>query len=339
MKATKICFIIVFVILLASCKVEGITGIGSINSWTLKMNDEIDSTITNEIEKLDEILVESIKNGDINDLTRICTGELTEIIAEDNYAFMPTVSELINDFDYEYMDKYYCTFARTANEIVTVAELSSDSFYLYLTPKSKSIYVTLSTFQLETTELLMANVYIEQEGEWKLDTSMFSEYSSQGMNALDYYEKAKELDEEGSIIPAYIYTATSVDLLNLSSIVSYKQAYEIKEYANYISEKANKTYDFPIKFGTEEGIEVIGISRQITLEGYFPKIMYITDIELNDENEEAIKAQVYAHIPEIEEYFTGLGDEFEYYVYCGYNELPVDENKQYSIYTTIVEQN
>ena len=53
-------------------------------------------------------------------------------------------------------------------------------------------------------DYLLATVYVKEQSEWKLNRFALKDYSYDGMNAIDLYEKAKSLDAQGYKIPAIL---------------------------------------------------------------------------------------------------------------------------------------
>lgn len=327
----------IIIVILLFCL--ALSGCPKLQQWILQRNDEIDQDLLDEMYMVDAEVIESLKNADIDNFSSKCSDELFEVANADELGeFVILCSKNIGDSEYKYKDMFYCRFKSISDEVWTVFQLSNYDVQLNLIPVNKNIFVSMILFDKGDYEVLLSIQYIWKNEVWEIASIDVREHSYGGMNAMDYYEKAKEQEEEGLLLPAAVNVYAAYQMHQLSSFANYYEVNDIIVYADEVNKKFGQNYTFPIVFDIDGStFEVFSIESKLTLQGYFPKINYIMDITAIDENSEEIEVQAELLHKEIIEYFSGLDEEFDCIIYTGYNDYPTDPNKTYNSYTTIFE--
>jgi hypothetical protein len=186
---------------------------------------------------------------------------------------------------------------------------------------------------------MISSVFKKEENEWKLYTIYFNDYSYYGMNAIDIYNKAKELAEKESIIPAALIMSRCNNILRPAPFLQYNIQMEIMNFYNDLMSKVQKEYTFPKEIKTSTGsIELFGINIEMTTEDFMPDIKYVTKLDISKDNEANIKKEANEIHDDVMGMFSGLEENFDVFLYRAYSEPPIDPQKKYSGYGTVIEK-
>ena len=198
------------------------------------------------------------------------------------------------------------------------------------------MFVSLRKSNSNKHDYLLAIVYVKEQGEWKLDRYALKDYSYDGMNAIDLYEKAKSLDSQGYKMPAISYGILSAVTLHPASFLHYKKESEITDFFKKLSVDVKNEYTFPQKLKSHNNLEIYSFTVRTDIEGVIPVVRYVTNIELS--KKEAIDKEVNDINDEVISLCPGMKENFKQLIYEAYSEEPLDSKKTYNYYRTTVEQ-
>lgn len=320
---------IIFTVFITSCS----TGAGVTQ---VKYNSEIDKEILESVKILDDKVLESVKNRDADKILEISSeafkkdsGKLNELL--DN------INKSVKDKSFDYQARYYCKVNKIGDYNFTINDLKDDPFCITVDAMSPDIFVSLIKSTSNSDDSLVTLIYIKEQGEWKLRTLYFGDYSLNGMNAIDLYEKAKSLEAEGYKIPANIYAGVSNRLLRPASFLQYKKESEIKDYSKKLYESIKNEYTFPQKLKNTDNVEIYAFDvKYIADKGIVPIIKYTTGIKLSNKKE--IEKEANDINDEVNSLYPGMKKNFKSFLYEAYSEPPADSKKTYNCYRTEVEQ-
>lgn len=299
-------------------------------------NEGIDNTIRDEIEKLDRIVIDSLKNLDKDALIGISSPLFTDNTV-DLDGFLSMINQAIGSTSFDYKEKYYCKQQKVGQYTATVSSLSEDDpFFVTVDVDSPEVYVSLMKSDSGIIDYMLTNVYIKEDGDWKLISLYCGEYSYHGMTVVDLYKKAKELDESGHQLPALMYAGLYSNMLRPAPHVQYKIEGEIKAFSKQIYEDVSQSYTFPQKLDGGNGVEIYGIELIVVKDDFIPMIKYITNTGTDDAaNSEKEAHDIHA---ETMSKLEGVKECFDIFLYRAFSEPPIDPSKQYPCYTTVVEK-
>lgn len=202
---------------------------------------------------------------------------------------------------------------------------------------NKDIFVSLIKSTSNKKDYLLTLIYIKENNEWKLRTFYAGDYSMNGMNAIDLYEKAKSLEAQGYKVPANIYMGLCSKLLRPAPFIQYKKESEITDYSKKLVQSINNEYTFPDKLKNTNNVELYGFRVEYTKnDGIIPVIRYVTSIKLG--NKEELQNEANNMNTEVTNKYPGLKENFKYILYEAYSEPPTDPKKTYNDYRSGVEQ-
>ncbi|GLB52613.1 hypothetical protein NBRC110019_16530 [Neptunitalea chrysea] len=245
---------------------------------------EINEELKAVISKLDNKVIGSLLSNDRGLVEIFMTNEFKE-------ASKGAIDTLYKDFqiagikpDHKVFTQYYIIKKETDSLKVTSKDAGVNTYSLSVYMPFKENFMSLLLVDNGKDYFLLINGYGKVDGEWKLNTMHFGEYTIGYKTAIEWYEKSLKEHNEGYLLDA-------VNSLLLSSRVAYpggsiweySKAPEIKAFYTKTLQEANKTYKFPIVIDTlETEPRIINISLKRLDNEYYPVIKYYTSVDLND---------------------------------------------------------
>ena len=328
MRNVLLSILIIFTLFITSCSV----GVGD---TITQHNSEIDNTILDPIKILDDKVLESIKNNKPDEILEISSEDFKKNSGNIK-EFIGSINESTKDKTFDYKDRYYCRVDKIGKYSFSVETSPNDSFYVNLEAVSKDIFVSLIKSNSNSNDYLLSLVYIKEQNIWKLQSINVGEYSYDGMNAADLYEKAKLLDGKEYKVPAALYSVLSSKLLHPAPFLQYKNESEITNYNKKLLESLKNDYTFPQDLKYANNIKIYGFDVRDVKEGIVPVIKYTTNIKLS--NKEAIEKEANDINNAVTIQYPGMKENFKFFLYEAFSEPPVDSKITYNCYRTKVEQ-
>lgn len=328
MRKVLFALLVMCLLLMAACS----TGAGTFITYH---NNEIDKEILNDIETLDNEVINCIKNNNSDGLVEIFSEDLKKE-AGDVEKLISKVIEPFKEKAFSHVDRYYSQVKKLGNYDFTIATFEDDPFYINITDaKSNDVFVSLIRSDSKVNDCLLSLIYIKEKNVWKLRNLSIGDYSVNNMTAIDFYEDAVSLESKGQKIPATLYMITANKLLRPAPFLQYKKENDIADYQKKLFENVSKEYVFPQKLSEHSGVEIYGFDIRILNEGAIPVIKYLTQI---DENDGAGTEKEAREInKEVSNLYPGLNENFKILLYEAYYEPPIDSQKTYKCYRTVVE--
>lgn len=327
MKKVMLVSIIVLAVIMSSCSFGG-------GAVVTSRNDEIDQAVLDAITAIDDQVIENIKNNDADAIFEMSSEDLKK--ESSNIAnVIGEIHEIAKDQSFAYQGRYYSKVKKLGDYSFTVNTLDNDPFFIHMNAVAPEIFVSLLKTNSDINDCLLSLIYVKQESDWKLWTLFIGEYSYHGMTAADLYEKAKTTAAQGTA-PAALYLVLSNRTMHPSPFLQFKIEDEITEYSKEIIDSLNQESAFPIELKNASNAEIYGLDIRVVQEGFVPVIKYNPGIDISKEDE-VDKTARDIH-PEVTGLFSGLKENFHFFLYEAYSEPPADPNKEYQCFRTIVEQ-
>jgi len=225
----------------------------------------------------------------------------------------------------------------TLNSSSPVVIFSDNNDYsLSLTGKGE-MFLSIILIPHGCIDSLLFIIYDNNNEDWEIQTIYLGDYQFYGMDANDMYNEAIRLKNESRIVSAYQYAYSSGLIIRPAPFFQYTNESEIMDDMNALVEEVNNTYDFPITLKSS-GVEVFGISSQVTQQDIVPVFMYLTEFDADgsEESAAAIRQEAHQIHEEVMNVFVGLDQDFDIFLYKAYNEYPSDPDKEYYAYSTII---
>jgi len=329
MKKVLIGLLFIITLFSTSCTFGG----GSVTTFR---NNDIEKETIDTIKVLDDKVLESIKDNDVDKVLDISSKSIKNDSAKLK-ELLKNINESAKDRSFDYKDRYYCKVNKVGKYNFTIGTLEDDPFYIKVDALSTDVFVSLIKSNSKINDYMLSLIYIKEQGEWKLNTFYFGDYSYQGMNASELYKEAKSLNSKGYTVPAGLYLSLSSRLLRPAPFLQYKEESEIVSYGKNLQDSIKKNYGFPKKLESASEIEIYGLDVQCVKEGLLPVIKYTTNTELINEN--AVKKEANVIDKEVINLYPGMKETFKFFLYEAYSEPPVDPKIKYNCYRTVVNHN
>lgn len=285
--------------------------------------------------ELSKQILDSIQKNDVQNIMSVTSDD-----AQQNSAEMEGVLEKINmtaQNNFKQLDNYYLTFSKTdTNRTPIIPNIPNYPYLFYVVPVSNEMAVLFSTVDNGSLTYLLTQIYALKNDEWKLYCLTFGEYAISGMKASDINSKMLKLQEDGFIVPAALYAQILEALVPPDIIMQYPDTVVVEYDIRDIKEQANLEYRFPITLKTERGdFEIISLQAGGYREGIGCTISYISHYSI-EENKTALENEGKAILDAIDQYIPGMTENFDVFLMEAYEEQPVNQNKEYASYTTVI---
>lgn len=309
------------------------------STYTMAKDDDIASHIIDEMKRLEDIILESLKTNNGNLLVDISCSELKQNTANLK-SFVTQINQGIGNSKADSFSRYYCTIETTKNIGSQIIDVTGENeFILHFGELTGEVCVSLLKLEFKGNEKLISSIFTKQDDRWQLYMIHFNDYSYYGMNAIDLYNKSKALAEEGSLVPAVLIMSACSNVLRPAPFLQYNGQMEIMDFYNDLMGKAQKEYKFPMEIETPTGsVELYGFNVEMTTRGFMPDIRYVTKLDLGKDNEASIKEEANEIHDDVMAMFKGLEENYEVFLYRAYSEPPIDPNKKYNGYGTVIEK-
>lgn len=333
MKKALLILFTIFTLILSSCSnVVGLTG-ASVENIT--HDKDINKKILDSIKTLDDQVLDDIKNNNQDKILEISSDEFKKNSANSKDLF-DNISKLVKDKSFEYQDRYYCESSKIGKVNFPI-NTKDNLFTINLEAISKEMFISLIKSNSKTDDYILALIYVKEQDQWKLQTLHCGSYSFEGMNAVDLYEKAKSIDSQGYKVPAAIYLNLSKTILSPAPFIRYKKENEINDYNKQLFDYFKNNNHFPEELKNFNNIKIYGFDvKYVNGSGIVPFIKYVTNTELS--NKEAIQKEANDINSDVIGQYSGMKENFNNFIYEAYSESPVDPNKTYKDYRTLVKQ-
>jgi hypothetical protein len=332
MNKTKITLLfLAFILLLGSC-----TGAGT---YKALFDKDIDEQISSKITELDNIILQAILDNDTESAKSLFSGELIDsgIDIESLFSEIRAHEEGRNHERYK---NVYVKMDRVGEHRPVVAESLNDENGMIITFSgyTKEMYVSMIKSTDESSENLFYIEYIKQKGQWQVYRLNYGSLTRFGMDANDIYQKSRTLYGEGYDIPAALYSDAFDVLIKPVPYIQYKNEEMMVNFFDGLKEEVSLNYEFPVELSENSGKQIYSIELRALKQGYVPIINYVTQTQLGDANQEKLLNEAYSINAEIDEVFPGFAKSFDYFLYKAFNEPPLNQEKDYASYASIVEK-
>lgn len=286
-------------------------------------NERIHKEKREEIKILNDKLFKGIMNNDITGVKALMADKLIEKDGSEIEKSIKYINSSFKSGSYKILDEYYVTNSTTGLNNTLVSDVSGDNGYvLNYQAMNDDMYVSLLLPTGINNDLLITVIYGKYNDQWKINILQFGQYSLFKKTAPDYYKLAQESYRRSYLIDAVNYITLANQCLNpANEIFKYKKEKEITDFYAKLIKEANTKYTLPM---TIENIDtkpkIFRIFPQITNEGFFPMVYYLSSIDLKDTK--ALKNENEKVKIEVSKLFKGIDKDKKNVFYAAFNEIP-----------------
>lgn len=306
--------IILVFLILQSCN------LGTSGTWK---NENIELEKREEIKLLNDKLLKSIINNDISGVKALMSDKLLENAGNNIDKLITNISTSFKADSYKILDQYNVHNSTTGiNNTLTSGTSENNDYTIDYLALNKEMYVSLLLPNGLDSKLLITVIYGNYDDQWKINILHFGQYSLLNKTAPDYYNLAKESYNKSYLIDAVNYISLSKQCLRpANEVFKYKDEKEINDFYDKTINEANSKFTFPITItNIDTKPKIFRIFPQMTSEGYFPMVYYLSSINLH--NKEALKIENDKVKKEVGALFRGIDKNKKNVIYWVFNEMP-----------------
>ncbi|MDR3714860.1 MAG: hypothetical protein P4L51_18775 [Puia sp.] len=304
----------------------GIFFLYSCHSSSTWMDDHIDRGTKSEIDKLNAQIVESLSAGDYGKSVGVFSDKLKETDKGGHFdSLFAQAKDRVLLSGFRIRNQFYVKSPGKTKEISLMSGGKGDHDYtLNFTPVNDETFVTVGYFEDSLQTLSLVTVYGKYGDTWKLNMFHMGIVKLMNRDAFDWYQRAADHFKSGSLVDASNDLNLCQQVLYPGNrIWHYQQEKKIFGLNQDVSVAIRRTYTFPL---TVDRLlskpRIFQEFPQVTKQGYFPMILYISDIKISDtaalRQECDSLHQVIGHV------FNGLDRNNEYIIYRVFEKMPSD---------------
>lgn len=311
MKSTLVLSIIVLFI--ASCKM------GTTESVS---NTGINSELRNRINQLDQSVLNSIVNNDIETFKNQLSTKLLSIKNLDIDGLFNQITSIYKNNEYEIIDQYHIqnSTSNLGNTLFSGVE-QDGNYRINLQSMNEETFVSLILPKNELDKYYILNVYGKYPEGWKLNIIQFGHYSINNQNAPQLYRKAQTEYSKGYLMDAANTMFLNSKIIKPSKAFTYMEEELMNNYMEQIITELKDSISFPIEITKiNSKPRIMNVYPQRIDEGYFPVIEYVTKIDITDTTKLKIEYEKLKN--EIPNIFNGIDKGKEYVFYKAFSQIP-----------------
>ena len=326
-KKQHIAILIILCLTLSACSVSKV-------SIACKNNEEIPAEISENVHSIHSDFISAISSGNKDDAIAI----MGDIIDVENTDWLDDLLELAVNKPVTWNEHYVQTGSNGDFSRTIIPWLGENQEYFFaLEAFANEMYVIYSTVTYPEITYLLSNVYYLVDDTWNMRNCYLTAYKFHDKNTLELIAKAQELEKADYILPAKIYAVAAANVFNPGGSIIYPNQEKLKEEIDRILSANEELFaNMPTISYEDKPLEIFGFDIATTkTEGISIYISYVSDTPLTDTEE--LSKEANAIVAEIDNYFPGTTDTFDYILVRAFSDVPIDPEKMYQQYTTIVE--
>lgn len=325
----KIIFFVLCTLLLSGC-------ISSFKTKTYNDND-IDTQIKISAQKTIDRLFKGIREEDIN---MVKDNSLITDTQEFNTKSLDYIMEINHLFKENNPSILQQSYTVSNNNSITVYLPNFNGYACNLPTNKMDSFTSFHTIKNGVDKLLlMVNLLKDKNGEWKMSKLYLGEYEIMGKGIEQWINSTNELKNKKYLLSAYFSQQLAMKLTRPNEFMNYLKEDEVKLKYKELQETIMNAYSFPMKIQLPKNeIEVYYIELIPTKEGYVYQVKYVTEQDINNPSKNQMKEEANFIYKQMKQVIPGFGKGFSsYVVYYAFSEPPIDPNRQYNTFTTVIE--
>ena len=293
------------------------------NTTGIWKNETIQENKRSRIRTLNNMLFEALFTNNVEKLKALMSDTLRRNFGEESMRSLAQLNASYKPETYTMLDEYYVSNASAGVKNVLKASSGNDNDYeVNYLALNKEMYVSLLLAPDHGNDLLITVIYGKYADDWKINLLRFGEYRVGGKTTPEYYNLAKAAHNKGHLINAVNYMFLSDQLSRpAEDLFQFKKDKEMGDFYAQLMKEADANYHFPVTLETiKTRPKLLKVRPQITKEGVFPSVYYLSDISTSDIV--ALKEENDLVKKEVNKLFSGIDLDKPYVFYWVLNGMP-----------------
>lgn len=241
--------------------------------------------IIQEVSEVRNALFETIKHKDSRKFKKLVSEVFLNTTKIDLNAMLESLDAALPLDDFQIENEFYSISLQNERPINVMTGATGDHDYkiVYKAMNRKS-YVIFGSFSGKLEDGSITLIFSKYDTEWKIDFIGTGLYKILNKDAFDLYTEAKILYNQKYLIDAVLYMSMSIQCQKPSgNNWQYIKESEMNDFRDKLLKEYTDNYKFPITLNDiETKPQIKSIVPQKLNEGYFPMIIYATNISMQD---------------------------------------------------------
>jgi len=309
---------IVFVLLFMTLMSCNNTEIG-----TLK-NDQIPEEIRTEIQSLNRMFMSAVADHDEQKMMLLLSDDLGGAVGESLHTFMKQAATSVDDMGFSVFDEYYTVNGSDSMETTIISGTELNDYSITFKALNAEMYTALISPNKEGDQRVFTLIYGRFGDKWKLNIIQFGRLQVAGKTAIEHYQMAQKMLEDGNTLAATHHMALADRCKKpANKYWSYNEQATLDDFYHTVIEHARE--ELPVPYVYEDipsNPEVFSISPQ-PMDGMIcSMVRYKTDVALDD----TIGLEIENRFIQLEiaKTYPGIDQGVSHIFYRAFNEYPVD---------------
>jgi len=228
------------------------------------------------------------------------------------------------------------------NTIMSAHALSEEpeSYFVYHDADTQNVYVSLFTSEVTKSESLFTIIWGDYENGWKIRALDFGNFGWAGKRGPDWLGEVENVREEYGDIAAYLTLKAVAGLFRPSQSFAWKDLEnQVKALYEEMAKTISPMLSSPMVVQELNSKPTIyGLDAMTVAESpgqVIPEIHYFS--KYDNAQVDLVEEEANQMAPHMEKYFKGVTDLGRHLLFVAYEEPPIDPEKEYKMYRTIVE--
>lgn len=277
-----------------------------------------------EADRLNRQLVQALRRGDINGVKAMCSDSLLKSTGSNLDSLVLKAATIFADtaFTVLYANNIKHDVQKKIDSL-RVFEGSDSAFVMNLPVFTPHQYISLLLLHNRVgSGFLVTSLYAYNGSAWTLGVLKAGPYSLAGRHAPVWFAEAKRRAAKGWIMDAVNYSSLAVQCLQPAGrMLQYDSEAEITAAYSRWMKELSQQYVLPYTLGNiRSNPAVFRIYPEISPEGFYPMVHYLSSISLSDSA--SIRLEYQQVRMEVARLFPGLNQDKEYIFFRVFNRIP-----------------
>lgn len=309
----------------------------SINSLYTQYNDEIEPNLRKTIYSKTESVSKAFQNENLAELEKLMTQDFANKVKNVLPRLVQQLKPIFIMNEITLQNDYYSSVKTIGeNKTYTISAPNEKSFNINGIRINDKSFVQFFITKKKGIQDLIFLQYVNENNNWKLNTIGGGIYSFENMNTIDLLKSSKRYDNKNEYLTSTLYALAASKILRPTSYLQYENENKSMELIQNSLKKFISKDSFPITLKVGNNISLFKFDIRASQNGLMPMVKYTTKTSLNSqellENESVeISREIFSKYPD-------LNKNFDFILFQAHKEIPIDPNKQYKIYTSVLKK-
>lgn len=277
-----------------------------------------------EAHRLNRQLVQALCSGNVEGVKSMCSDSLLKSSGSRLDSLVMQAANVFTDtaFTVLYANNIQHEMQKKIDSL-HIFEGSDSSFVMSIPVFTPNQYLSLLLLHNRAgSGFLITSLYAYNGSAWTLGVLKAGPYSLAGRHAPAWFAEARRRADKGWIIDAVNHSSLAVQCLQPAGrMLQYDSEAEITDAYSRWMKELSQQYVLPYTLGNiRSNPAVFRIYPEISPEGFYPMVHYLSSISLSDSA--AIQLEYQQVRMEVTRLFPGLNQEKEYIFFRAFNHIP-----------------